>query len=170
MPALIGQFGWSPIASNLASTIPYSVASVAMYLNSRSSDRTGDRFVHSTLVTLGSAVSFLTLAVVPNLLYVQLLLLTAAAASMWASKPILFAWMSETMPGDLAVAIAFVIAVGNLGGLCGPLLMGWSKSAYGSYNRALWALALLELCFAACLVWVRRELQLVTRRANEVAR
>jgi MFS family permease len=158
MPALIGQFGWSPVASNLASTIPYTAASIAMYINSRSSDQSGDRYVHSTLVTLGSALSFLMLAVVPNILWLQLLLLTCAAGSMWASKPVLFAWMSEVMPGDLAVAIAFVIAVGNLGGLCGPLLMGWSKTSYGSYNRALWALALLELCFAASLTWVRNEL------------
>jgi hypothetical protein len=39
----------------------------------------------------------------------QLCLLTAAAACMWASKPVLFAWMSEVMKGDLAVAIAFVV-------------------------------------------------------------
>jgi hypothetical protein len=118
MPALIQQFGWSPIASNLASAIPYaaasgtcfvrsndtrtilfsgssavaailylasrrlckilserlffrlllspsahSVAAVTMYFNSRASDRAGDRFVYATLVTLGSALFFLLLAV-----------------------------------------------------------------------------------------------------------
>jgi hypothetical protein len=41
--------------------------------------------------------------------------------------------------------------------------MGWSQAHFGSYTRALWALAFLELLFAGCLVWVRHEL---TRRAD----
>ena len=50
-----------------------------------------------------------------------------------------------------------------MGGLVGPLVMGWSQTHFGSYTRALWALAFLELLFAGCLVWVRYEL---TRRAD----
>ena len=50
-----------------------------------------------------------------------------------------------------------------MGGLVGPLVMGWSQAHFGSYTRALWALAFLELLFAGCLVWVRHEL---TRRAD----
>lgn len=181
----------------MASAIPYAFASILMYLNSRASDNSGERFIYTTMVTLGSALSFLLLAACPPILGVQLTLIALAAGCMWASKPILFAWMSEVsflidvsdtiddgfdfshasfdssfippfyqvMKGDLAVAIAFVIAVGNMGGLIGPLLMGWSKSRFGNYQAALWVLACVELLFAGCCVWAREELR---KRAQRV--
>ncbi len=49
---------------------------------------------------------------------------TSTHTGMWAGKPVFFAWMSESIFGDLSVGIGFVIAVGNLGGLCGPVIMG----------------------------------------------
>jgi hypothetical protein len=51
------------LLSPSALPVAAAAAAVAMYFNSRASDRAGDRFVYATLVTLGSALFFLLLAV-----------------------------------------------------------------------------------------------------------
>jgi len=67
------------------------------------------------------------------------------------------------MPGSLAVSLALVIAVGNLGAIVGPLLLGFSKDQTGSYNMGILSLALSEVVFASCTFWVRYELKRLNR-------
>ncbi len=52
------------IPTHRVSAIPYAVASVVMYFNSRSSDQKGERFMHVVVFSVGSAIAFALLAMV----------------------------------------------------------------------------------------------------------
>jgi len=157
LPSVIQHLGLGKgLDSNLFSTLPYSLAALVMYVNSRHSDSTKERFRHILFVTLIGVPAFLMLSLLSNPA-LQLLMACVGAACMWGSKPILFAWMSYAMPGSKAVGIALVIAVGNCGGLLGPPIMGWFMTHTGSYSGGILIVALCEGIFAFFIVLINRE-------------
>ncbi len=166
-PSLLISLWWSLLLSSR----------VGVWLVDRWSDRTQNRFAHCFWLTLVSSGMFAILAfVVPDRessgasLPVQMLVITLAASAMWGSKPVLFAWASNTLGGvgmHLPVSIAIVIAVGNGGGTAGPYIMAASKTSYGSYSAGIAVIALCEACFAVCLVWIRYELKRLAKLKAE---
>lgn len=157
MPQIIQSFGKSLTHTQigLVAMIPYAIATVAMVLWSRSSDRTGERQKHSAVPLLigGFALAATGLTNDP---YVAIGLISVALAGIYAFKSPFW-----SLPGlflsrsTAAVSIAAINSIGNLGGFVGPYAMGWAKTATGSPLGGLLFLAVL-LVISFFMTWFMR--------------
>ncbi len=145
MPTIIQELGFDAhdfLAVGLLSMIPWGTAAVAMVLVSTHSDRSGERRWHVAGSLLVAATGLLALArighaAIPSI--VALSLVTAGTASFAATF-----WSLPTafLSGTAAAAgIAWINAVGNLGGHFGPDLIGRIRTATRSTDAAFVTLA-----------------------------
>ena len=114
--------------------IPFLIASVAMVLISRDSDRRLERRGHMGAALAASGLCLVAMAAVgtawPAL---RLTLLMLAAAGPLAALAPLYAIPAEMLPAEFAgPAMGLVCALGNLGGYYGPLLVGHLARSRGS--------------------------------------
>jgi MFS transporter, ACS family, tartrate transporter len=165
----VGNLGiglWMPqilkgLSSNLSNfeigllaMIPYALATVAMVLWSRNSDRTGERQKHTAFPLLVAAIAlaatgyFVHPAIGLALISLSLVGLYAFKSPFW-SLPGLFLTRSTA-----AVSIAAINSIGNLGGFVGPYAIGtikdWTGSAMGGllFLSGLLLLSFLMTWFA----------------------
>jgi ACS family tartrate transporter-like MFS transporter len=150
MPQIIKGFSsnLSNFEIGLLAMIPYAVATVAMVLWSRNSDRTGERQKHTAVPLLAAAIAlaatgyFVSPAMGLVLISIALAGLYAFKSPFW-SLPSLFLTRSTA-----AVSIAAINSIGNLGGFVGPYAIGYIKDWTGSALGGLLFLAgLLLLSF-----------------------
>ncbi|MEX3668964.1 MFS transporter [Paraburkholderia phenoliruptrix] len=150
MPQIIKGFSrtLSHTQVGLIAMIPYIVATIAMVMWSRSSDRHNERRLHSA-IPLGVAALALLGAGLSTNPYVSISLISLSLAGLYAFKspfwalPTLFLTRSTA-----AVAIAVINSVGNLGGFVGPFAIGYLKGAGKSATPGLLFLsALLVMSF-----------------------
>lgn len=151
MPQIIKGFSGSLTHSQIGfiAMIPYIVATVAMVLWSRRSDRHGERKLHSALPLLLAAVTLMAAGFIGNP-YVAMTLISLALAGLYAFKspfwalPTLFLTRSTA-----AVSIAVINSIGNLGGFVGPYAIGLLKGDKGGDASAglVFLAALLLIAF-----------------------
>jgi ACS family tartrate transporter-like MFS transporter len=97
--------------------------------------------------------------------------LSLAAVGRYLFTPPFWSLPTAFLRGDgTAVGIAFINAVGNLGGFLGPSIMGWMKGATGDYLVGLRLLAAAALTsgvivVAATLVFKRAFAETPTYRS-----
>ena len=139
----------------LVAMIPYAVATVAMVLWSKHSDRTGERRMHTALPLLaaGLALAATGLIVSPA---VAMALICLALSGLYAFKSPFW-----SLPGlflsrsTAAVSIAAINSIGNLGGFVGPYAIGAIKDWTGSPLAGLLFLAVL-LILSFAMTWFAR--------------
>jgi ACS family tartrate transporter-like MFS transporter len=142
-PQIIKSFGLSDMQTGLLNMIPFGVASIAMILWGRASDRAGER-VWNTAVPLALVALALGSALLIHALAPVLAILTVALIGTYAMKGPFWALTSEWLPGTTAAAgIAWINALGNLSGFAGTWLLGVIKDATGSFALALLPLVTL---------------------------
>ena len=134
--------GGSSIGLTLVSAIPFAAALVAMVLIGRHSDRTGERKGHVAACALTGAAGLVVAILFPRsvpLLVAGFTLSQIGQRSVmsvfWAIPPMLLAGTAA------AAGIAFINAVGNLGGFVGPAAMGALRQSTGAYRVGLAVLA-----------------------------
>jgi MFS transporter, ACS family, tartrate transporter len=156
-PQIIKSFGLGNFETGLLNSIPYGVASVAMVLWGRHSDKTRERRWHL-------ALSFLILALglaggtVLSGLFLVISALTVAAVGVYMLKGPFWALATEQLsPVTAAASIAAINAIGNLAGFVGPYLIGAIKDATGSFEMSLVPLILFALASAALSLVPGRE-------------
>lgn len=121
--------------------IPYVVGGLAMIWVGRSSDRSGERRWHAAIMQLIGAAALVLLGLTHNAVWsIVLLSITTLGiygffGPFWA-LPSLF--LAEA---TAAVGIAFINAIGNLGGFFGPYIIGAVSSATGALTSGLYTLA-----------------------------
>ncbi len=134
MPQVIKGFGLSNLAVGFAAAFPYACASIGMILWARHSDRTLERSWHVAgagfVTAIGLAISgsvgspwlamaALTVGIVGNF---------AFFGTFWTIPP-------SFLSGRAAAAgFALIISVGNLGGLVGPYVLGWTVELTHSFS------------------------------------
>ncbi|MBV9077041.1 MAG: MFS transporter [Methylobacteriaceae bacterium] len=148
-PQLVKGYGLGNVATGLLNSIPYGVASVAMILWGRHSDRARERRWHLALsfviLAAGLAGGTVLSGLVPLVLS-----LTVAAMGVYMLKGPFWALATEQLPPATAAAsIAAINAVGNLGGFLGPYLIGAIKDGTGSFTLSLVPLIVFALIAAA---------------------
>ncbi|MDR5761072.1 MFS transporter [Caballeronia sp. LZ035] len=122
--------------------IPYVAAALAMYSAGRRSDALGERRYHSALPALAAAALLVMTPYASGSLAATLALLTLATACMWMAYTVFWAIPSEVLAGPAAAGgIALINTIGLSGGFWGPAVFGWVKSATGSTNGGLYAMA-----------------------------
>ena len=142
-PQLLKTFGLSNLEIGFTNAIPYGIASVAMIIWGRSSDRTGERRWHTSLTLLLIAVGLL-LALVTSSLPATVMLLTMVLVGAYSMKGPFWALVSTWLSSSTAAA--GLAAVGALANLIGGGLM---VNVYGSIHEATGSYALAMLPLAA---------------------
>jgi len=135
---LKGLSGESNFIVSLLSALPFLLACVLMYLNSRHSDAQHERRLHLGLPLLASGGLLIASIYAGNPTATYFLLLLAVGLN-WAVTPVFWAVTTEYLAGGAAAAgaIALINAVANFAGVGLPPLMGYIKDQTGHYDAGL---------------------------------
>jgi predicted MFS family arabinose efflux permease len=130
--------GESNFIVSLLSALPFLLACVLMYLNSRHSDARRERRLHLGLPLLISGVLLIASIYAGNMTATYLLLVVAVGLN-WAVTPVFWAVTTEYLAGGAAAAgaIALINAVANIAGVGLPPVMGYIKDRTGGYDNGL---------------------------------
>lgn len=126
-----------------------------MLLHARSSDRRGERFLHSALGGVLIAIGFTGAALIPNPILrviffgVVLIGCNAMLPPFWCIAPMILSGSAA------AVGIALINSLGNVGGFVGPYVIGFVKDATGGTKGSFLALALFGAASTACCLMLR---------------
>ncbi|KAI8140340.1 major facilitator superfamily domain-containing protein [Fennellomyces sp. T-0311] len=122
MPSIIRDMGFSSLRAQAMSSPPYAVACVITILNAMSADRHTERGFHIAIPSALGLIGYMLLIVCrnkgPAALYVSAIITVTGA---FAESPPKTSWFSNSFGGHTkrAVALAFIIALGNIGGCIG---------------------------------------------------
>lgn len=139
--------------------IPAIFAILIMGPYGRSSDRRNERKWHYALAVWLSALGLLIVSFHP-LPIVAVIALGVVVAGRWSAVAPFWGLSTTFLSGTAAAgSIALINAVGNLGGICGPYIMGWSEKNLGSHDWGLRVLSLMVFLggLVATRITVRRE-------------
>jgi ACS family tartrate transporter-like MFS transporter len=156
IPQIIKSLG---VSGNMAvgwlTMIPYLSGTAALLGFARASDRTGERRWHLFWACIVSAAG-LVMAGAAMGTWWALVGMSIAACGFYGSKGPFWAMPPMFLTGPAAAAaIAWINAIGNLGGFFGPWYVGFMKDATGSYAGGLYGLALFGFVSAAiCALWL----------------
>lgn len=151
MPQIIKGFSTSLSHTQigLIAMVPYIFATILMIGWSRSSDRHGERKLHSA-IPLAVATAAMVGAGLVSEPVLSIAMISLALAGLYSFKspfwalPTLFLSRSTA-----AVSIAVINSIGNLGGFVGPFMIGMIK---GSTNSASMGLLFLSVLLAVAFV------------------
>lgn len=137
---------------------------LAMLVVGISSDRTGDRCLHSAACGIAGAIGFIGVALVHNPA-VQVIGLALVAAGFLAYYPVLFCLPPMLLNGSAAAAgIALVNAISSVGGFVGPWFVGVLKDTTGGVSGSFVTLAALGVLAAALCLVLRRQVVVIRSR------
>jgi MFS transporter, ACS family, tartrate transporter len=142
LPQLVKASGdFSNFEVGLITAIPYAAAAVGMVLVGRSSDRTGERYLHLVMPALAGAVGFLAATRTGSTgLLIAALSLCAFGVLGWLGP---FWALPTAFLREQAAAggIALINSMGAVGGFVGPYLIGDIKERTGEFAPGLLVLA-----------------------------
>jgi ACS family tartrate transporter-like MFS transporter len=156
MPQIVKQLGLTNMQVGWVTMIPYLCGAVALVAWGWLSDRTGERrwnlFWACITATAGLVIAAQTMGTVWAVVGMSI-----AAIGFYGSKGPFWTMPSMMLTGTAAASgIAWINAVGNLGGFFGPTAVGWAKSYTGSFAGGLYALACFSLVSAIVTAfWLR---------------
>ncbi len=123
--------------------IPAVFAIIIMGPYGRSSDRRNERKWHYALAVWWAAAGLLVASFHPPAI-VCVIALGFVVAGRWSAVAPFWGLSTTFLSGTAAAgSIALINAVGNLGGICGPYIMGWTEQYLKSHDWGLRTLALL---------------------------
>jgi MFS transporter, ACS family, tartrate transporter len=156
VPQIVKQLGLTNMQVGWVSMIPYLCGAVAMLAWGWISDRMGERrwnlFWACIVATVGLIIAGQTVGTVWALVGMSI-----AAIGFYGSKGPFWTMPSMILTGTAAASgIAWINAIGNLGGFFGPSIVGWAKDYTGSFAGGLYALACFSLMSAVIsALWLR---------------
>jgi MFS transporter, ACS family, tartrate transporter len=170
LPSIAETMKDTPVAlRTIAAGLPYACSAVGILLNGMWAHRTGALRWHTAVPMLATAGS-LALAVLagrastgPGWLMMGLFCLAGFTSQ--AYLPAFFTLPTILLGRSAAATAVGLICLGNLGGLAGPWLFGYLRTATGRYDMGLWVLAgcMLLAGTLATQIRVPRVSQAVTR-------
>jgi MFS family permease len=127
---LNGQ-GFNALEYGILFALPYAVTAVIMVINSRHSDKTGERHGHIAAVYLLSGTCLILSVLLRGHFWPSYAMLCLAIPGPFAAMGPFWALAGESFPrGALGMVIGVVNAFGNLGGYAGPFIVGWLSREY----------------------------------------
>ncbi|GAB7531065.1 MFS transporter [Pseudomonas sp. 3A(2025)] len=147
MPQIIKGFSdkLSHTQIGLIAMLPYIVATVAMVLWSRSSDKRNERKLHSAIPLLVASLGLVGAGML-GIPYLAMAMICVALSGLYSFKSPF--WALPTLflnRATAAVSIAVINSIGNLGGFVGPSLIGIVKGNSQSASTGLLFLSALLL-------------------------
>jgi MFS family permease len=153
LPTILKTHHISNTQIGFATALPYVVGSIAMLIWARVVARS-QRYVKHLALTCGLAAAGFFGSVASEALVPAMLGITIALVGLSSVRTCFYS-IPATFLGREAAAggLAFINAVGSLGGLFGPYMVGWLKDVTGSFQAGLIGMgAMLVLVTALTLV------------------
>eukprot|EP01112_Ceratiomyxa_fruticulosa_P009080 TRINITY_DN2368_c0_g1_i1.p1 TRINITY_DN2368_c0_g1~~TRINITY_DN2368_c0_g1_i1.p1 ORF type:complete len:454 (+),score=50.40 TRINITY_DN2368_c0_g1_i1:195-1556(+) len=165
LPAIISEFGFDTIVSNLITTPVYTAAIIFSLIIALNSDRTGLYPHHIAFCSCIGTASYILLAIsmTKTSLAFQYTSVIFSTTSTFAMVSPILAWLTLGLKTSTssATGTAFVVSVGNIGGYVGPQIMTFSNSKYGSYSHGIAIIGALNfLVFIGVIIlgcWTRND-------------
>jgi sugar phosphate permease len=144
LPSVIGHGGGlSPAETGWLSALPFAASILVMLAATSWSDKIGDRRVPAMIAVFICGLSLLVggFTFESNSLTVNMVLLVVAGAALYGSQPVLWSMLTDLLPASVAGTVMGVInGFGVLGAFTGPYVVGFARSATGSFSAALLAM------------------------------
>ena len=141
LPQIVKQLGRSTFQTGVLSSIPFFIGTIGLLAWGFSSDKRRERKWHMITSCLLAAIG-LAGAGWFAASYWAIFFLSLATMGNYGSRPSFWPMASTFLTGTAAAgAIALINSIGNLGGLIGPLIVGWAKETTNSFGAGLYALA-----------------------------
>jgi len=158
VPSILkGLAGYSDLEVGFLSALPYIVAAASMLLLSRSSDRSGERFLHVAIPTAIGAAGFIAVGLLLSAPIAAMFALAVAAAGDYSTRGPFWALPGKFLSGGaLASAIAIINAMGAVGGAVGPTTVGYLKDLTGSFLGPMMVLSGVLLAGSILTLLLRR--------------
>ncbi|MGI4814437.1 MAG: MFS transporter [Janthinobacterium lividum] len=132
------QIGWTLGLAN-------AISAIGVIWWSRRSDRTGERKWHLIIPLLASAIGLIAAGNTSSI-PILLVSLTIALWGGWCSVTIFMTIPTAYLTGAAAAAgLAFIQAIGNIGGFVSPTVIGWVRKTSGSFAGGLYTIAFVML-------------------------
>jgi MFS family permease len=142
LPTILKRLsGKSDLIVTLLAALPYLAGFFTQQLNGWHSDRSHERRWHAAAPVLLSGVAlFLAISLGSNVA-LSVIFFTLVGAAYYAFHPAFWAVPTEFLSESAAAAsIGLINSVGNLGGLAGPLILGFLVTRTRSFTGGLWYL------------------------------
>jgi nitrate/nitrite transporter NarK len=142
LPLILKSHGHlSNLQVGFLSAVPYIVGSVAMIPWARRVDKTR-KYINNLAMAEFVAASGFVFAVIFSSLIPALIGITVAVIGLSSIRPFFYIMPSRFLTGAAAAGgIGFINGFGNLGGMVGPVMVGWLKDATGSYTAGMLGMA-----------------------------
>jgi D-galactonate transporter len=157
VPTIVkGLAGFTNVEVGFFSAVPYVAAAIGMVLISRSSDRSGERFLHVAIPTAIGALGFIATGLLHSPIP-AMLALTVAAVGDYGTRGPFWAMPGKFLSGSAAAgAIGLINAAGAAGGAITPPAVGYLKDATGSFVFPMYMLAGILLVGAVMTLVLRK--------------
>ncbi|MFJ4398038.1 MFS transporter [Pseudomonas sp. NPDC089396] len=144
MPSIIKSAGvTSTLEIGLLTAIPYGVAVIAMFLNARHSNRTGERRFHAAIPAFIGGCGLILSAAFAHDVVLSIVFLTVAASGVLSLMPIFWTLPGTVLSGVAAAAgIGMINAIGNLSGFTGSMITAVAEEMTGNINNGTYVLGL----------------------------
>jgi ACS family tartrate transporter-like MFS transporter len=142
VPTIVkGLSGFTNLEVGFFSAVPYIAAAIGMVLISRSSDRSGERFLHVAIPTAIGSLGFVATGLLHSPIP-AMIALTVAAVGDYGTRGPFWAMPGKFLSGSAAAgAIGLINAAGAAGGAITPPAVGYLKDATGSFVAPMYMLA-----------------------------
>lgn len=132
-PAIIHSLGVrGDFKVGLVAALPNVAAIGVMIAVGRSADRLRERRIHLAALMLVAALGLTLSALLHQYLYLSVMGLCIANACILSMPPVFWSMPTAVFsPVSAAIGIAWISAIGNLGGFFGPYMMGHLKQSSG---------------------------------------
>ncbi|HEY6119172.1 MAG TPA: MFS transporter [Pyrinomonadaceae bacterium] len=142
LPTIVKRLsGLGDLKVTLLASLPYVAAFIVQQLNGWHSDRTGERRWHAAVSVFLCGVALSLAVLYSSRPAVSIGLFVLAGGSFYGFQPCFWAVPTLFLSDSAAAAsIGLINSVGNLGGLAGPLTLGYLASRTNSFSAGLWYL------------------------------
>ncbi|MFB8266093.1 MFS transporter [Streptomyces sp. NPDC055955] len=137
-PQIVAQLSsGSLLQTSLLTAVPFTLGAVAVILNGRHSDRTGERRWHVTIPLLTGALGLVAGSVVPGAA-ASFAALCVTVAGLSAGLGVFWSVPSQFLVGRAAAGgLAVINTISSFSGFCGPYLVGFVRGSTGSFTAAM---------------------------------
>jgi ACS family tartrate transporter-like MFS transporter len=157
VPSIVKELsGYTVLQITLFSAIPYVAAALGMVLVGRSSDRSGERFLHVAIPSFIGAAGFVAVGFAASPM-IAMFALSVAAVGDYCTRGPFWALPGLLLTGTaLAGSIALINSMGAVGGVVGPSTVGWLKQTTGDFVGPLILLSGVLLAAGVLTLILRR--------------
>lgn len=160
LPQMVHAMGFSNLQTGFVIAGLYAVSILFSVSWAISSDRSGERIWHIVAACL-LAAGGLIVAAFMGVDTGSMLALEAAAAGLAACVTVFWVLPTRFLGGTAAAGgIALINSIANLGGFCGPYIVGWLKARTGDYSAGMDAMAACMVLAAVMVLVLGRSLHL----------